>query len=502
MNSSPSTLPALLADSIGRYPGRPALVLGDAELTYEQLGDRVAAVADWLTTEAEIGPGDRVVLLIENCFAFPVWYHGVLAVGGTVVPLNPMLRDGEIRYHVNDCAASLIVTTDVASREAIAAARADLIDLIQVATDGTAPSSSSSRPRSAFAGTVPDEIAVLLYTSGTTGRAKAARLSHANLVGNAGVFARHFGFTPDDVVLGALPLFHTFGQTCGMNASITAGATLALISRFEPQNVFETIEREFVTVFEGVPTMYSMLLHAPGAGDADLGSLRLCASGGASLPIDVLQTFEEKFGCVVLEGYGLSETSPVASFNRPEARKPGSIGKPVEGVMMRIVDDGGRVCGTDEIGEIQIKGPNVMDGYWQRPEASAEVIDEDGWFSSGDLGRIDADGFHFLVDRKKDLIIRGGYNVYPREIEEVLYTHPDIVEAAVVGLPDSRLGEEVGAAIVLREGARRSTDDIKDFVRERVAPYKYPRTVWRMDALPKGGSGKILKRAIVPPASL
>jgi long-chain acyl-CoA synthetase len=499
MNSSPLTLPALLVDTISHHSHRPALKLGEAELTYAEFGRRVEAVAGWLTTEAEIQPGDRVVLLLENCFAFPVWYHSVLAVGGVVVPLNPMLRRSEIEYHVKDCGASLIVTTDVALEEAVAATGLHYVDLIQVPDDGVAPALCASRQSWSFHLSDSDDDAVLLYTSGTTGRAKAARLSHSNLVTNAGVFARHFAFTPHDVILGALPLFHTFGQTCGMNASIFVGASLALISRFGPQKVFDYIQQEKVTIFEGVPTMYSMLLNDPCSASADLTSLRLCASGGASLPVKILTAFEKKFGCIILEGYGLSETAPVASFNRTGRRKPGSIGEPVEGVAIRIVDDHGDACGTDEIGEIQIKGPNVMRGYWQRPEATAEVIDEDRWFSSGDLGRVDAEGFFFIVDRKKDLIIRGGYNVYPREIEEVLYTHPDVIEAAVIGLPDGRLGEEIGAAIVLRDDAQCSVDDVRDFVRERVAPYKYPRIVWRLDVLPKGGSGKILKRAITPP---
>ncbi|MGW5520459.1 long-chain-fatty-acid--CoA ligase [Nocardia africana] len=498
MKPTPMNLPELLAGAIDRYPNRPALRFAETVLTYSEFGRQVSAVAGWLSTEAGIRPGDRVVLLIENCFAFPIWYHGVLEAGGVVVPLNPLLRRSEIEYHVTDCGASLIAATDTALEEATAAV--DRVGLVRVPGDGAPPTPPSARPLGHCGVASPDDVAVLLYTSGTTGRPKAAQLSHANLMSNAEMFARHFTCTSEDVILGALPLFHTFGQTCGMNASITVGACLALISRFEPQTVFDHIRRNNVTIFEGVPTMYSMLLNAPGAQDAALDSLRLCASGGASLPVDVLESFEEKFGCIILEGYGLSETSPVASFNHRDARKPGSVGRPVEGVQMRVVDDAKKVCGVGEVGEIQIKGPNVMLGYWQRREASKEVMDEDGWFTSGDLGRVDDDGYFYIVDRKKDLIIRGGYNVYPREIEEVLYTHPDIIEAAVIGLPDHRLGEEIGAAIVLRDGAHCTADDVREFVRERVAPYKYPRHVWRLDTLPKGGSGKILKRAILPPA--
>jgi long-chain acyl-CoA synthetase len=299
----------------------------------------------------------------------------------------------------------------------------------------------------------------------------------------------------DDVILGALPLFHSFGQTCGLNLAVATGACLALIPRFLPGEVLELVERRRVTVFEGVPTMYAALLNHPGAEQADASSLRTCVSGGAALPLEVLHGFEAAFGCVVLEGYGLSETSPVASFNRADGlRKPGSIGTPVAGVEMTLLAQ------TPEgVGEIAIRGHNVMKGYWGDPEATREAIDPDGWFRTGDLARVDGDGCYFIVDRKKELIIRGGYNVYPREIEEVIYEHPAVHEAAVVGIPHSELGEEVGAAIALKAGAEVDEAGMREFVRARVAPYKYPRRVWFVDELPKGSTGKILKRAIEAP---
>jgi len=296
------------------------------------------------------------------------------------------------------------------------------------------------------------------------------------------------------VILGALPLFHAFGQTCAMNVAVLAGATLTLIPRFDPRKALEIIKRDRVTVFEGVPTMYHALLGA--AGDHDVSSLRLCISGGAALPVEIMRQFEAAFDAMILEGYGLSETSPVASFNHPDAeRKPGSIGTPIEGVEMRL-------GGDEEVGEIEIQGHNVMKGYWQRPDATADVM-RDGWFRTGDMARQDEDGYFFIVDRKKDMIIRGGYNVYPREIEEVLYEHPAVSEAAVIGVPDDSLGEEVGAAVVLREGADATADDIRAFVKERVAAYKYPRKVWFPEGgLPKGPTGKILKRDIQVPESV
>jgi long-chain acyl-CoA synthetase len=254
-----------------------------------------------------------------------------------------------------------------------------------------------------------------------------------------------------------------------------------------------------VTIFQGVPTMYTGMLHVEDRDKYDLSCLRLAVSGGSAMPVEVMRGFEEAFGCKVLEGYGLSETSPVASFNHPDReRKPGTIGTPVEGVEMKVVDDDGNEVAQGEVGEIAIKGHNVMKGYWNRAEATEEAI-QDGWFVTGDMAKVDEDGYFFIVDRKKELIIRGGYNVYPREIEEVLYEHEGVLEAAVVGVPDDSMGEEVGAAIVLKEGQDAEADDIKAFVKERVANYKYPRKIWFLDELPKGPTGKILKREVEIP---
>jgi long-chain acyl-CoA synthetase len=341
---------------------------------------------------------------------------------------------------------------------------------------------------------------VILYTSGTTGKPKGAQLTHANLSVNADVSKALFSLTSEDVILGALPLFHAFGQTCGLNAAIAAGGSLTLIPRFDAGKALEVIERDQVTVFEGVPTMYSALLHHPARDQADVHTLRACVSGGAALAVEVLRDFERQFDCTILEGYGLSETSPVACFNHPDReREPGSIGTPVEGVEMKLVDLHRRDAAPGEVGEIAIRGHNVMKGYWNRPDATAAAIDEDGWFYSGDIARVDEHGRYFIVDRMKDMIIRGGYNVYPREIEEVLYEHPAIREAAVVGVPHPDLGEEVAAAVALRPGMHATEAEIRDFVKVNVAAYKYPRRVWFVDELPKGPTGKILKREIHPP---
>jgi long-chain acyl-CoA synthetase len=314
------------------------------------------------------------------------------------------------------------------------------------------------------------------------------------------VSAGLFGLDGEAITLGALPLFHSFGQTCGMNATIRAAGCLTLIPRFDPAKALEIIQRDKVTVFEGVPTMYSAMLEVADRDGYDTSTLRVCASGGASMPVELMRGFEAAFGCTILEGYGLSETSPVASFNQPgQARKVGSIGTPIPGVEMSLVDDEGGEPPTGEIGEIVIRGHNLMKGYWRNPRATADAIDADGWFHSGDLGVVDEDGYYFIVDRKKDMIIRGGYNVYPREIEEVLYEHPAVREAAVVGMPDDALGEEVGAAVAVRDGTEVTEDELREFVRERVAAYKYPRRIWFVGDLPKGPTGKILKREIERP---
>jgi long-chain acyl-CoA synthetase len=301
----------------------------------------------------------------------------------------------------------------------------------------------------------------------------------------------------EDVVMGCLPLFHCFGLTCGLNAAVAKGACLTLIPRFDAAKALEVVGRDGVTVFEGVPTMYAGMLNADGADTADMSSLRTCISGGAAMPSEVMKNFEETFDCMVLEGYGLSETSPVASFNRPDLeRRPGTIGTAVRGVEMKLIDDEGRdVTGAGQVGEIAIKGENVMKGYWGREDATAESVIE-GWFRSGDMATVDEEGYFTIVDRKKDLIIRGGYNVYPREVEEALYEHEAVAEVAVIGIPHD---EEVGAAIALKDGQEAKEDDLRAFAKERLAAYKYPREVWLVDELPKGPTGKILRREVSAP---
>jgi long-chain acyl-CoA synthetase len=350
-----------------------------------------------------------------------------------------------------------------------------------------------------------DDVAVILHTSGTTGKPKGAMLTHANLGRNAEVSVRTLiEIGPDDVVMGCLPLFHVFGLTCGLNGSVLSGATLTLIPRFEPRKALEVIQRDGVTVFQGVPTMYSALLTVADQGSPEATrSLRTCVSGGAALPVQVLADFEKAFGCAVLEGYGLSESSPAAAFNHPHReRKVGSIGTPIEGVQMRVVDLDGVEVPQGQPGEIQIRGHNVMKGYWNLPDATKATITPEGWLNTGDVGKVDEDGYFYIVDRTKDMIIRGGYNIYPREIEEVLYEHPAVAEAAVIGIPHDSLGEEVGAAVALKTDSTATPEELRDYVKERVAAYKYPRQIWLVDALPKGPTGKVQKRDIIVPATV
>jgi long-chain acyl-CoA synthetase len=494
------------------HAGRVAVRVDNAAMTYRALDEASARVAG-LLHERGLRPGDRVGIMMPNVAEVPVVYYGVLRAGGVVVPMNPLLKGREVAYYLSDSGARLIFAWHAfadPAREGAAAvgpgqssteqAEAELIVVDGV---GFPDLLASVTPDFQVVDTDDEDTAVILYTSGTTGHPKGAELTHANLISNTEVSRADIVLAgPDDVIFGGLPLFHVFGQTVALNVAVAAGACLTLLPRFEAAHALRIIADHKVTVFEGVPTMYVALLHQPDRADYDTSALRMCISGGAALPVEVLRGFDEAFGVPVLEGYGLSETSPVASFNHPgRERKPGSIGTPIRDVELRVVDEDGHEMPQGEVGEIVIRGPNVMKGYWQRPEATAEAI-RDGWFHSGDLAKVDEDGYFYIVDRKKDLIIRGGYNVYPREIEEVLYEHPAVAEAAVIGLSHPSLGEEVAAAVALKPGTAITAEELRDYVKSQVAAYKYPRHVWLVDALPKGPTGKIQKRDIVIPADL
>ncbi|WP_330461512.1 long-chain fatty acid--CoA ligase [Streptomyces sp. NBC_00820] len=496
-----ANLAEFLAETAVKRPEGAALRLGTVTITYAEL-DRLSAQAAALLRTEGLRGGDRVALMLPNVPEFVVLYYGILRAGGIVVPMNPLLKEREVEYHLRDSGAALLFEWHQAPGEGAQGAAAAGVRHIAIEPTAFAAELGRLEPHHPVAPVSGDDIAVLLYTSGTTGRPKGASLTHAGLRHNTEVNVVHVQrVTSEDVIVGCLPLFHIFGQVCTMSVAVYSGATLVLVPRFDPQAVLDAIARDRATVFEGVPTMYAALLQHPGADDADVSTLRMCVSGGASLPVEVLHGFERRFGCMVLEGFGMSETSPVVSFNHPDRpRKPGSIGTPIRDVEVRLLDDAGQDVAPGEVGELAVRGPNVMKGYWNRPEETAAAV-PDGWLRSGDLARRDEDGYLYIVDRKKDLIIRGGYNVYPREIEEVLHEHPAVALAAVVGVPDERLGEEVAAAVVLRPGAEAGPEELREYVRERVAAYKYPRLVWLVDALPIGPSGKILKREISAPAS-
>jgi long-chain acyl-CoA synthetase len=469
-----------LIDTARRQPHAEALRRGGRRVRYGELDRASARVAERLAADG-IRAGDRVGLMAPNAPEFVAAYFGILRAGAVVVPLDVDLKRDELHGSLGDSGASLLIAWRGLLRTP------DTVPTWLVAPgsffDDGAP---TAEPGEAVARR-PADTAVILYTSGTTGQPKGAELTHANLVSNARVTAQLFGFDPEDAVLGALPLTHAFGQTCTLNAALLAGARIVLAPDFELL--------DGVTVLVGVPSMYARLLADDGPLTAP-GGLRLCISGGAPLAPELLEACEAALGTRLLEGYGLTETSPVASFNRPgDPRRPGSIGTPVDGVEIRLCD-----VSPEGVGEIAIRGDNVMKGYWNRPEETRAVLSDDGWLRTGDLARVDDDGAFRIVGREKDLIIRDGRNVYPREVEDVLHGHPDVLEAAVVGVPDALLGEEVVACVALARGATVTEVELRDYVRDRIAESKYPRRVLFAAALPHSRSGKLLRRMIVIPA--
>jgi len=502
-------LAVLLEQSTRRDPGKVAVILDDYRLRYAELNGAANKVANALV-RLGVRRGDKVALMLPNTPHFPICYYGILKAGATVVPLNVLFKQNEVQYHLEDGdAVALIAWEGFLGEAAPGFRKAETCHNLVVVQ---APGSSAALPEGAHGfnqllaenpptfdtvQTQPSDTAVILYTSGTTGRPKGAELSHFNMFFNAMVSSEKlFSIGPDDVLLATLPLFHSFGQTCVMNVTMFLGATMTMLPRFDPVKAMEVIQRDKVTLFAGVPTMYFYLLNHPEAGGYDMSSLRRCVSGGSAMPVEVMHAFNKKHNVQIMEGYGLSETSPVASFNHLDRpAKPGSIGTPIWGVEMRVVDPEGKPLPPGEMGEVVIRGHNVMKGYYKRPEATAEAI-RNGWFHTGDLAKTDEEGFFFIVDRVKDMIIRGGFNVYPREVEELLYAHPAVAEAAVIGVPDPALGEEIKAVVALKPGQSVAEQDLIDYCKERLAAYKYPRSVEVREGLPKTATGKILKREL------
>ncbi|MBO3749133.1 long-chain fatty acid--CoA ligase [Streptosporangiaceae bacterium NEAU-GS5] len=503
-------LSIVLEDSAREVPDRTAVVHGDLRLPYSLVNTVANQVANLLVARG-VRPGDKVALACPNVPYFPFVYFGILKAGATVVPLNVLLQAREIAYHLDDSDAVAFFCFEGTpelplgerGREGFdRSATEDFFVLPATAFATESPygetlwAALDGMPGEfATVATSPDDTAVILYTSGTTGQPKGAELSHQNMLINAIISDELFSRQPEDAYLAVLPLFHSFGQTVIMNAGFRRRATLVLMPRFEPAGALALMNSEKVTLFAGVPTMYWALLTAARTGAGQIpDTLVTACSGGSALPLEVLKDFQATFGVGILEGYGLSETSPVASFNqRGRPAKAGSIGTPVWGVEMKLIDAEWNTA--DDVGEIAIRGHNIMKGYYDRPDATAEVM-KDGWFRTGDIARRDEDGYYFIIDRAKDLIIRGGFNVYPREIEEVLMTHPQVSLAAVVGIAHESHGEEVKAYVIKTAEATISEDELIAWGRENMASYKYPRIVEFRDSLPMTATGKILKREL------
>jgi long-chain acyl-CoA synthetase len=510
-------LAIMLEYSAREWPDRMAAVIGNTHLSYTELLGATNQIANALL-EQGIGRGDKVALSCPNLPYFPMVYYAILKTGATVVPLNVLLKHSEIAYHLQDSEAKAYLcfqgTPELPmAQEGFAAfKKTECCQFFWVITaDPTGGSTFSGvdtlgskmagqSPICDLALTHPDDTAVILYTSGTTGKPKGAELSHANMVMNALITREMLHLVQDDVVLTVLPLFHSFGQTVLMNAGLSRGARLVFMPRFDVEAVLKTMQRESVTVFAGVPTMYwQMLSYKDLAGELDIGAisknLRVGVSGAASLPVEIISGIESKYNIPILEGYGLSETSPVVAFNQlHKPRKPGSIGSPVWGVEVNIVDQIGEKVPVGEVGELVVRGHNVMKGYYRKPEATRDVFFPGGWLRTGDLCRMDDDGYYYIVDRVKEMIIRGGYNVYPREIEETLMTHPAVSLAAVKGVPHDQHGEEIKAYIVLKEGVQTTEKKIKEWAKKQMAAYKYPRIIEFRNRLPMTATGKILKK--------
>ncbi len=505
-------LAVVLEDSARQSPDKTAVIAGSVQLTFQQMNQAANRIASGLASKG-IGPGDKVAMSVPNLPFFPMVYYGILKTGATVVPLNVLFKKEEITYHLNDsqavayfcfqgtpalpmgemgkagfegaegCAHFWMITAD---GKPLADGTPTLGELMASGADSFET-----------ACTQPTDTAVILYTSGTTGQPKGAELTHHSILLNAMMSKDIMVGRRDDIHLVCLPLFHSFGQVCQMNQAMFAGATQVYLPRFEAQAAWDLLVGENVTVFCGVPTMYWALLHQTSASDDDLkkvaSTLRICCSGGAPMPVEIMKDFEKAFDVPILEGYGLSETSPVATFSRTDMpRKPGSVGVPIWGVEVKIFDAEDKEVGVGESGEIAIRGHNVMKGYYRRPDATANAI-RDSWFRTGDVGKLDEDGYLYIVDRVKDMIIRGGFNVYPRELEEVLLEHPGVSLAAVIGVPDMEHGEEVKAFVVPKDGHVLDPEAVIAWTRERMAAYKYPRFVEVRSQLPMTATGKILK---------
>ena len=505
-------------------PQNTALVFRDQSMTYAELAVAVARFAAGLRSLG-IGQGDRIALLLPNCPPFVLGYFAAGQIGAVVVPSNPLLKSAELEYIWRDAQIKLVLTAAplLPNVQAARAALPTLKHIVSItpqtelpdtlpaqATDGllfftdimmrgAAVLAQDDRP---FPTVHEQDCAVVLYTSGTTGHPKGAMLSHKNLTRNVEQVRAVLHITPEDKFLTVLPLFHSFAGTVCMNLPLACGSATILLENFQPARTVEAVEKHKATIFPAVPAIFNALLQYSQSAPFDTSTLRAFVSGGAPLPAAILNTLETKFGVPVLEGDGPTECSPVTSVNPIDGiRKVGSVGPQLPGVEVAIFDEADRILPVDAVGEIVVRGDNVMLGYLNQPEATAEVM-TGGWYHTGDIGSIDTDGYIFILDRKKDMIITAGLNVYPREIEEVLLTHPAVADAAVIGQADAARGEEVVAVVILRAGDNGEQNfavtvrELISYCRERLANYKVPRRLVFRDALPRGSTGKVVKRLL------
>jgi long-chain acyl-CoA synthetase len=480
-------------------PERTALVYKDRRWTYRELDQHANRVGNTLRAQG-LRAGDHVCVLLPNGPEFVVTYFALQKIGAVPVSLNVMLKQREIAYIANDAQASAFIGhaalwQNVPEQQDIPSVR------LRVVAGGDAPGALhfedllEGSPELQSLDADAEDTAAILYTSGTTGQPKGAMLTHANVMSNVDAVIHHLQMVPGDRTLCFLPLFHCFGQNFIMNATLAVGATLFLMERFVQDDVLQAIERERITVFYAVPTAYIVLLNQPDLPRYDLTSLRITFSAAAIMPLEVAERWRERFGRPIVEGYGLTETSPFACFNGEQRFKPGTVGTAIENVEVKIVDPDDREVRVGDLGEIVIRGPNVMKGYFGRPEDTAQAL-RGGWFHSGDIGRVDEDGYVSIVDRVKDMINVGGFKVWPREIEEVLFEHPAVKECAVIGIPDAVYGESVKAYVVLRDGVSAKSEALIAHCTERIATYKVPRAVELITTLPKSPTGKVLKREL------
>ena len=496
------SLALLSDDNIQRFGEYEALAFEGRRITNMDQHRAASRVAHALV-RLGVQPGDRVVVMLPNCPQVMQSYGGILRVGAVIVPVIFLLGEAEVAHIVADSEARVVITSSdmVGKIEKQIGVLPNLRHVLLVSGGGQSGLRSFEEETDGESDrfeAIPrgdGDLAVILYTSGTTGTPKGVALSHANLESNARASASLFELDRERWGVGVLPLSHSYGLTV-MNAGHILGTRSALLRWFNPEEVLKTIQEFRAEAMSGVPTMFVYLLNYPGASAYDTSTMRVWGSGAAPLPVEVVEPFEHRFGGKLLEGYGLTEASPVVAAHRLSGvRKLGSVGQPIPGVTVSIRDDDDRALPVDEVGEVCVQGPNVMVGYYRNPEETAKTI-RGGWLRTGDMGRLDADNYLYIVERKKDLIIRGGFNIYPRDVEEALYAFPGVAEAAVIGLPDTLMGEEVVAFVVLKPGQAATADEVAGFCQARLAKYKCPKEIRFVDALPKSPVGKILRKEL------